>query len=63
MTEFVEPMITVRANGAACVALPTASCSPGGLEAKESDTVFGWRFTVVEACNPFESVAVSVSSR
>jgi len=34
-------MIAVRAKGAACVALPTAICSPGGIDANESETVFG----------------------
>jgi hypothetical protein len=41
VTEFVDPRITVREKGAACVALPTAICSPGGIDANESDTVLG----------------------
>ena len=55
--------MTVREKGVACVMLPTATCSPEGTELKESATVLGCSCTLVEACRPLESVAVSVNSK
>src|SRR5207244_12711863 len=62
LTEFVEPTMTVRVNGAAAACEPTASCRPLRTLANASWTVVGSRRRVSDACSPFESVAVSVSS-
>jgi hypothetical protein len=56
-------MMTVREKGAAWVALPTESWRPAGLVANDRVTVFGCRLTLVVAERPFESVAVSLSTR
>jgi hypothetical protein len=63
LSEFVEPMITVREKGLVPDAGPTTSCNPDGLDANESTTVCGSRRTLVVVDAPFESVAVSCSSR
>ncbi len=61
--ELEEPTMTVREKGAAPAEAPTESCNPAGTDVKDSATVFGWIDTLVEAERPFESVAVSLSTR
>ncbi len=62
-SEFNEPLMTSRVNGAVAVVAFTPSSRPVGAVANERITVFGWSSRVVDAVAPWASVAVSVSSR
>ena len=50
-------------NGAAPVSAPIDKVAPGGSLSTVSFTVWGWSATVLDALRPWESVAVSTSSR
>ena len=63
LTEFVEPMITVRVTGAVPAVLPTTSWRPAGLDAKVRFTVCGSSWMLSTSVSPPASVAVRRSSR
>src|SRR5688572_24260440 len=63
LMELLEPTITVRLKGVACVRPLMPTWSPPGLVAKLSATVLGWSVTLRVCVRPPESVAVRRSSR
>jgi hypothetical protein len=63
LIECTEPMIAVTVYGVAWVVPSKTTCNPDGTELRERVTVRGWRATLVVELRPFESVAISWSSR
>ena len=60
---FVEPVMTVRVNGAAACRRPEDELKPGGARCEGQPTVCGWSLSVSVSVRPPASVAVRRSSR